>query len=201
MLLGTSYFLGVLSVAVVGTYVFFQRQAKDALAGCWYILRDGAYATGDYILVGSEEGFVSEVGLYRTILKDAWNLTKRTIIHHSFLNEQTLQVKTWKGEILYDEVFYSAYDAQPSIARMALNSATSNLRKVFSDTVLLSVYPLLGPKQDRVGYEWRVRLLISVDEPSRLNEVASMYTELVREEFAKRGLRIPSAHQADVFFS
>lgn len=38
MLLGPTYLLGVLSVAVVGTYVFFQRQAKDALAGCWYIL-------------------------------------------------------------------------------------------------------------------------------------------------------------------
>jgi len=120
MLLGPSYLLGVLSVAVVGTYVFFQRQAKDALAGCWYILRDGTYATGDYIIVGSEEGFVADIGLYRTILVDAWNPTKRTIIHHSLLNEHTVQVKTRKGKILYDDVFYSAYGDQPDRARVSL---------------------------------------------------------------------------------
>lgn len=201
MLLGPSYLLGVLSVAVVGTYVFFQRQARDALAGCWYILRDKTYATGDYIIVGTEEGFVSEVGLYRTILMDAWNPAKRTIIHHSLFSENTVQVRTRDGRMLYDEVFYSAYGDQPDRARAALHSAGQRLREHFGEDILLSIESPVGPVQDTAGYKWRVQLLICIDKPSNLMRVAGTFSEMVWEEFSDRGLRIPGAQQVDVFLS
>lgn len=156
---------------------------------------------GDYIVVGAEEGFVAEVGLYRTILMDAWNPTTRIIIHHSLLNEHTVQVKTRKGKVLYDEVFYSAYGDQPDRARQALESAAERLRQYFSENVLLAIKSPIGPVQDVVGYKWRVQLLVSIDEPSNLMSVAGTFAELVWEEFADCGLRIPNAQQVDVFLS
>ncbi len=185
----TTGLLAALSAVAVGVALALKDSLSN-IAGGILLLLSPRFATGDYISVDTEEGFVTSIELMHTTIR-TYNNRLITFSNGTLINS-TITNYTWEGVRRIDLSFPISYEADVELAKTTALAVMKN-------------HPLAVPDRKyiaRVGSYGDSAVLLDLRTWCKCDDYWTVYydtLEQVRKAFAEKGIEIPF-NQLDVHF-
>ena len=180
----TSSFVAILSVAGLALSLSIQSVLSNLFSG-FTIMRTKPFSAGDYVMIDTAEGYISEVGLFYTKLKTLDN--KLVYIPNSTITKDNIINYTSEKLRRVDLFFSTAYEDDTKTVRKALLEAMTDDSRVLEDPA-----PFVGLQEyEDSEIKYVMRAWVNSEDYWPVHYALN---ESVRDKFDKYGLSMSYPH-------